>query len=53
MKEFAGDNFKIDEKKSGKFSEQVENAVRKGEIARYKQFLHFPQSFLKTCTTHM
>ena len=26
-----------------------ENIVGKGEIARYKQFLLFPQSFLKWC----
>ena len=28
----------------------VENTVGKGEIARYEQFLLFPQSFQKTCT---
>ena len=28
-----------------KFSEQVENTVGKGEIARYEQFLFFPQCF--------
>ena len=32
------------------FSEQVENTVRKGEIARYEQFLLFPQCFQKTYT---
>ena len=32
LKQFADDNFKFD-KKDGKFSERVENAVRKGEIA--------------------
>ena len=26
-------------------SDLVENIVGKGEIARYKQFLHFPQCF--------
>ena len=26
-----------------KFSKSVENTVRKGEIARYEQFLHFLQ----------
>ena len=26
------------------------NTVRKGEIARYEQFLLFPQCFQKTCT---
>ena len=49
MKEFADDNFEVDEN-SGKFSERVENAVGKGEIARYEQFLLFPQRFQKTCT---
>ena len=29
---------------------QVENTVGKGEIARYEQFLLFPQCFQKTCT---
>ena len=28
---------------------QVENTVGKGEIARYKQFLLFPQCFQKAC----
>ena len=28
----------------------VENTGGKGEIARYKQFLLFPQCFQKTCT---
>ena len=32
-----------------KLSEQVENTVEKGEIARYEQFLLFPQCFQKTC----
>ena len=41
--------FQIDE--NGRtFSEQVENSVRKGEIARYEQFLLFPQCSQKTCT---
>ena len=30
-------------------SSPVENTVEKGEIARYKQFLLFPQCFQKTC----
>ena len=34
-----------------KFSKRVENTVGKGEIARYEQFLLFPQCFQKTCTT--
>ena len=28
----------------------VENTVGKGEIARYEQFLLFPQCFQKACT---
>ena len=48
-KEFADDNFKFDEN-SRKFSKWLENTVGKGEIARYEQFLLFPQCFLKTCT---
>ena len=42
--EFAEDDFEFDEK-SEKFSERVQNTVGKGEIARYEQFLLFPQSF--------
>ena len=49
MKEFADDNSKFDEN-GGKFSERVENTVGKEEIARYEQFLLFPQCFQKTCT---
>ena len=30
-------------------AERVKNAVEKGEIARYEQFLLFPKSFQKTC----
>ena len=44
------DNFKSDENGT-KFSRLVQNTVGKGEIARYEQFLHFPQCFLKTCTS--
>ena len=36
-----------------KFSKWVENAAGKGEIARYAQFLLFPQCFQKTCTADM
>ena len=32
----------------GKFSKRVENTAGKGEIARYEQFLLFPQCFQKT-----
>ena len=48
MKEFADDNFKFVENCT-EVSKQVENTVGKGEIARYEQFLHFPQCFQKTC----
>ena len=34
----------------GKFFKKGENTVGKGEIARYEQFLLFPQCFQKTCT---
>ena len=49
LKEFADDNFKF-HKNGRKFSKQVENTVGKGEIARYEQFVLFPQCFQKTCT---
>ena len=48
LKEFADDNFKFDENGS-KLSKQVENTVEKGEIARYEQFLLFPQCFQNAC----
>ena len=48
LKEFADDNFKLDEN-GRKLSKQVENTVGKGEIARYEKFLLFPQCFLKAC----
>ena len=44
--EFADNNFNFDEN-GGKFSKRVENTVGKGEIARYLQFLLFPQCFPK------
>ena len=48
LKEFADDNFKVDE--SGrKLSKWVENTVEKGEIAHYEQFLLFPKCFQKAC----
>ena len=49
LEDFADDNCKFDEN-DGKFSKMVENIVRRGEIARYEQFLLFTQCFLKTCT---
>ena len=48
LKEFADDNFKFDENVR-KLSKRVENTVRKGEIARYEQFLLFPQCLQKAC----
>ena len=48
LKRFADDNFKFD-KNGRKFSKWVENTVGIGEIARYEQFLLFPQCFQKTC----
>ena len=49
LKEFADDNFKF-VKNVKNISWKVENTVGKGEIARYEQFLLFPQCFQKTCT---
>ena len=48
LKEFADENFKFD-KNGRKLSKRVENTVGKGEIARNKQFLLFPQCFQKLC----
>ena len=49
LKEYADDNFEFDE--NGRmFSNWVENTVGKGKIARYEQFLLFPQCFQKTYT---
>ena len=49
LKEFADNNFEFNEN-DGKFFERVGNAVGKGELAHYEQFLLLPQSFQKTCT---
>ena len=49
LKEFADDNFRFDEN-GRECSKRVENTVGKGEIARYEQFLLFPQCFQKTST---
>ena len=49
LKEFVDDNFKFIAN-GRKLSKQVENTVGKGEIARYEQFLLFPQCLQKTCT---
>ena len=48
LKQIEDNIFKFDEK-CRKFSKGVENMVGKGEIARYKQFLLFPQCFQKAC----
>ena len=48
LKEFADDNFNFDEN-GRKLSKRVENTVGKGKIARYEQFLLFPQCFQKAC----
>ena len=48
LKAFADDNFNCDEN-GRKLSKRVENTVWKGEIARYEQFLLFPQCFQTTC----
>ena len=48
LKEFVDDNFKFEEN-GRKLSKRVENTVGKAEIARYKQFLLFPQCFQKAC----
>ena len=48
MKEFPDDNFNYDEN-GRKLSKRVENTVEKGEIARYEQFLLFPQCFQEAC----
>ena len=51
QKDFADDNFRFDED-GRKFSKRVENTVGKGEIARYEQFLHFPQCLQKIFTAY-
>ena len=43
--------FRFDEN-GRKFSKGAENTVGKGEIARYKQFLLFPQCFHQTCNAN-
>ena len=51
LKEFADDNFKLDEN-GRKFSRRVEKSVGIGQIAGYKQFLLFPQCFQKACMAY-
>ena len=48
LKDFADDNSKFEEN-GRKLFKPVENTVGKGEIARYEQFLLFPQCFQKAC----
>ena len=48
LKQSADDSFKFDEN-SRNFSKRVENTLGKGEIARYEQFLLYPQCFQKAC----
>ena len=48
LKQIEDNIFKFDEN-SREFSKRVENTVGKGEIARYEQFLLFPQCFQKAC----
>ena len=48
LKDFADDNLKFEEN-GRKLLKPVENTVGKGEIARYEQFLLFPQCFQKAC----
>ena len=50
LKNFADDNLKFEEN-GRKLFKSVENTVGKGEIARYEQFLLFPQCFQKVCLT--
>ena len=49
LKEFTDNNFEFDEN-GRKFSKRLENTVGNGEIARYEQFLFFPQCSQKTST---
>ena len=49
LKEFVDDHFQFYENVR-KYSKWVENTGGKEEIARYEQFLLFPQCFQRTCT---
>ena len=49
LKQFADDNFNL-MKMAQNSSKWIENIVGKREIARYEQFLLFPQCFQKVCT---
>ena len=48
LKDFADDNFKFEEN-GRKLLKPIDNTVGKGEIARYEQFLLYPQCFQKAC----
>ena len=48
LKDFVDDNFKFEEN-GRKLFKLVEITVGKGEIARYEQFLLYPQCFQKAC----
>ena len=48
LKDFADDNLKFEEN-GRKLFKPVENIVGKEEIARYEQFVLFPQCFQKAC----
>ena len=48
MTQYTGDNFGFDEN-GRKFTKWLENAVGKGKIACYEQFLLVPQCFQKSC----
>ena len=48
LREFAEYNFKFDEN-GRKLSKRFKNTLRKGEIARYEQFLLFSKCFQKSC----
>ena len=49
LKQLAEDTLKFHEN-GRRLSKRVENTLGKGEIARYEQFLLFPQCFQKACT---
>ena len=49
MKKIADNKYKFVEN-SRKLPKWLENTMGKGEIARYEQFLLFPQCFQKACT---
>ena len=52
LEENAGDYFKVDEN-GGQHPEGVENAVGKGEIAPYEQFLLFPKFSIDLYCRHV